>query len=623
MTFYINATAPIFTTGVRLGRTYSISVDAPSFRSYYLRLGKAFFATIVEEPQYAQPSTITQTGSPFVQALGAHVIAGPITASPIFERAFGVHNIVGPIQPSSLVTQALGTHRIDLTVIGTGFVLPDRLSAPTSVIPIISPQGLLQRTLPSAVVAGPIVASALVTRALGGHGLVTSFTVASFSVQALGAPRVVQMVTPQGLDSRAFGTAVLHQTLYNAPLSRFPFFGAHYIGEPLRVFHSSLVARSLFGGVVTRRSGRLRPSSGQENSTVELLTTGDLVQGWTPAINVFGDSTQLTLVAGAGSTTSTTSTWSSSSIDVGVELAKLEADGPLSSTSYIEFYVRFVQAGQHFEIAYRRTRDKGFLRYGSTGQTTSVAFNQPSRLRLISGGSNLSAYVDGREIYAQRFARTSTSAEIGVRTVGISGRATVSTERRPVVTFAGYKAPITSGGSNRFVMQAPEGLEGSVIVAADFGTTENAGTFTYVSAGVVRVNRDSGVRVSLGRARAVVEAEISLPAILGSPTISGYAAIDQILTAIPAQVTGSPTPDRTWAWYRGSSVISGATSSTYTVMASDFGYTISVVQTETNSAGSASAQSAPTEIVTGLNWILATGLWDDAALWNDLASWVD
>lgn len=76
------------------------------------------------------------------------------------------------------------------------------------------------------------------------------------------------------------------------------------------------------------------------------------------------------------------------------------------------------------------------------------------------------------------------------------------------------------------------------------------------------------------------------------PAISGTAQDGQVLTAIPGVWTGSPL--FTYQWKKGASNISGATGESYTVATGDVGSAISVVVTGTNSAGNASATSAPT-----------------------------
>jgi hypothetical protein len=63
-----------------------------------------------------------------------------------------------------------------------------------------------------------------------------------------------------------------------------------------------------------------------------------------------------------------------------------------------------------------------------------------------------------------------------------------------------------------------------------------------------------------------------------APTVSGTAAVGSTLTASAG--TWTPTPSSfTWAWYRDGVAISGATASTYTLVAADYGHTITVKAT--------------------------------------------
>jgi hypothetical protein len=90
------------------------------------------------------------------------------------------------------------------------------------------------------------------------------------------------------------------------------------------------------------------------------------------------------------------------------------------------------------------------------------------------------------------------------------------------------------------------------------------------------------------------------PVITGAPTIAGTTTEGQVLTATPASVAGNPTPTRSWQWERGGVAISGATSITYTLVTADVGATITVVQTETNSEGSDTAESSPTSVIAAI-----------------------
>ncbi len=81
------------------------------------------------------------------------------------------------------------------------------------------------------------------------------------------------------------------------------------------------------------------------------------------------------------------------------------------------------------------------------------------------------------------------------------------------------------------------------------------------------------------------------PANTALPTISGTAQVGDTLTASTGTWTNSPT-SYSYQWNAGGTAISGATSSTYTLISSEVGNTITVTVTATNSLGSASATSS-------------------------------
>lgn len=82
-----------------------------------------------------------------------------------------------------------------------------------------------------------------------------------------------------------------------------------------------------------------------------------------------------------------------------------------------------------------------------------------------------------------------------------------------------------------------------------------------------------------------------------APAITGTATVGNTLSCSTGTWTGTPTPTYTYQWQKGTSNISGATSSTYLVDILNSGSTIRCVVTATNSAGSASANSAATASV--------------------------
>lgn len=83
------------------------------------------------------------------------------------------------------------------------------------------------------------------------------------------------------------------------------------------------------------------------------------------------------------------------------------------------------------------------------------------------------------------------------------------------------------------------------------------------------------------------------PAFTVAPQTTGTAVVGQTLTCDGGAVTGTGPTTKTYQWYRGATLISGATNGTYTLVQADAGDTsnIKCVVDATNSAGSASADS--------------------------------
>lgn len=93
------------------------------------------------------------------------------------------------------------------------------------------------------------------------------------------------------------------------------------------------------------------------------------------------------------------------------------------------------------------------------------------------------------------------------------------------------------------------------------------------------------------------------PSIDGVPKITGTPKVGLTLTATAATSSGLPTPTDTFQWQRsddgstGWANISGAVNTTYTAVSADEGKFLRVVQTATNSVGSATANSSSTSQV--------------------------
>ena len=115
------------------------------------------------------------------------------------------------------------------------------------------------------------------------------------------------------------------------------------------------------------------------------------------------------------------------------------------------------------------------------------------------------------------------------------------------------------------------------------------------------------------------------PTIVGIPTISGTEAVWYTLLAVPAAVTGSPTPTRAWQWQRSTNGtdwvdITGATSINYLLVDLDGNNYIRVKQTESNVLGSVTAESSSTGVIFPSNF--STTQWQNInpIFWEQLTA---
>lgn len=97
--------------------------------------------------------------------------------------------------------------------------------------------------------------------------------------------------------------------------------------------------------------------------------------------------------------------------------------------------------------------------------------------------------------------------------------------------------------------------------------------------------------VTLDTSGALARTAAAAPVNSVLPAISGLLTEGATLTAFPGVWSGGPT--YTYVWKNAGVAISGATAATYVLVAGDSGDAITVTVTATNSAGSASATSAP------------------------------
>jgi len=118
----------------------------------------------------------------------------------------------------------------------------------------------------------------------------------------------------------------------------------------------------------------------------------------------------------------------------------------------------------------------------------------------------------------------------------------------------------------------------------------------------VNVTAENAAGEASAASAATATVAASAPANTELPAISGEAKDEQTLTASTGTWTGTPPLEYAYQWEdcdalgEGCLSLSGATSPTYVVGASDIGMTLRVVVTATNSAGSASSTSQATEV---------------------------
>jgi hypothetical protein len=119
----------------------------------------------------------------------------------------------------------------------------------------------------------------------------------------------------------------------------------------------------------------------------------------------------------------------------------------------------------------------------------------------------------------------------------------------------------------------------------------------------VTAANSEGSATETSNATAIVQAAPARPANSAAPTISGTPRVGEVLTANTGTWTGQQPLSYTYQWQRcdrtgaNCSNISGATAKTYTLTSADEGTTLRVRVTARNSAGTASATSAPTAVV--------------------------
>jgi hypothetical protein len=127
-----------------------------------------------------------------------------------------------------------------------------------------------------------------------------------------------------------------------------------------------------------------------------------------------------------------------------------------------------------------------------------------------------------------------------------------------------------------------------VLVAADYANTIRC---------VVRATNSVAPAGVTANSNSTASVAGNAPVNTVAPAVTGTATVGQTLTTTNGTWTGVPTPTFTYQWQRVTTNISGATSSTYVLVAADAGNTIRCVVTATNAVSAVSANSNSTASV--------------------------
>jgi len=178
-------------------------------------------------------------------------------------------------------------------------------------------------------------------------------------------------------------------------------------------------------------------------------------------------------------------------------------------------------------------------------------------------------------------------APTGVNATAITTSATVD-----------FTAPVNNGGSTILSYTAtssPGGLTGTVTQSGSGNITvtgltiDTSYTFRVTATNIIGTGSPSASSNSI--------TAYSAPFNTVAPVVSGTATVGQILSTTNGTWLGSSPITYTYQWQRSASNIGGATSSTYTLVASDAENTIRCVVTGTNIYGNSSEISNSTSTV--------------------------
>jgi hypothetical protein len=241
---------------------------------------------------------------------------------------------------------------------------------------------------------------------------------------------------------------------------------------------------------------------------------------------------------------------------------------------------------------------------GATAQTYSLgAGDVGSTMRVVvtgtnAGGSASAASAQSATVAAAPPANTTAPSIDGTPEEGRTLTASNGTwTGTPAIAYSHQWRRCNTGGASCSDIAGATG-QTYVVQAAD--VTSPASTIRVVVTGTNAGGSASATSAQIGGVSGAP------PTNTGLPSISGTAQDGQMLSATNGSWAGSAPFSYGYRWRRcdasgGSCVnVAGATGSTYPLSAADVGSTMRVVVTATNSAGSQSATSAETAVVTAV-----------------------
>ena len=226
---------------------------------------------------------------------------------------------------------------------------------------------------------------------------------------------------------------------------------------------------------------------------------------------------------------------------------------------------------------------------GLTG-TDAVSFNGTPASFTVVGPNEIFATVPAG----------ATSGPISIHTPGTTVTSAASFTVVPVLTITSFSPASGPVGStvivrgSGFTLAESLSFHGDVAsFVVDSDSTISATVPDQATTGAISVTSPGGEVLS---ATQFTVTAATTPVNTALPAISGGPEPGNTLSCSIGTWTGSPTPTYSLQWLRGGTAISGATKSTYLVLAADQGKTLSCRVTAKNSAGSASVVSKPLAI---------------------------